>query len=352
MSVRAAVIKLVIFTIVTVIVTTLLGMTIGNIRLRDYDTYHAEFTDITGLLSGDDVRVAGVQVGRVQSTRVKGTIAEVEFRLERDVRLTTSTRAKIRYRNLLGQRYISLVEGTGGGTPLAKGAIIPVGQTEPALDLTVLFNGFKPIFDVVRPEDVNKLSLEIIRTLQGESSTIDSLLAHTASLTNTLADRDAALGRVITNLNLVTTTIANRDTQLGQFVAELQRLTSGLAADRDAIGSALGNIDALADATAGLLHDARPSLDPLLRDLAGIVKVAAGKTPQLDEILKRLPAALAALDRASSNASWLNLYVLDLVANVDGVIIPIPAEAVGAALKQREAVTGSAPAPRGRERQP
>lgn len=352
MSVRASLVKLIIFTIVTVFVTAILGMTIGNIRLRDYATYKAEFSDVTGLLKGDDVRVAGVQVGRVRSTRVKGAIAEVTFQLERDIPITTSVRARIRYRNLLGQRYIALSEGTGTGERLRSGALIPLGQTSPALDLTALFNGFKPIFETVQPADVNKLAEEIVRTLQGEGGTVDSLLAHTASLTNTLADRDAAIGRVVGNLALVTETIATRDDQLGLFIKELQRLSTGLAGDRDAIGESLANIDALAEVTADLLHDARPALDPLIRDLATVVHVAAGKTPQLQEILTRLPQALAALDRAQSNGSWMNLYVLDLTININGNEIPVPANAIAAALDaagRGRARAGTAARPQVRE---
>ena len=72
----------------------------------------------------------------------------------------------------------------------------------------MLFNGFRPLFTALNPDDVNKLAYEIIQVLQGEGGTVASLLRRTASLTNTLADRDAVIGRVITNLNSVLATLA------------------------------------------------------------------------------------------------------------------------------------------------
>jgi phospholipid/cholesterol/gamma-HCH transport system substrate-binding protein len=324
MSVRASFAKLVVFAAVTMAATLLLYFTIGNIRPgTSYTTYKAAFTDVTGLLPGDDIRVSGVQVGRVTKARVRDGHAEVTFQLESSVPLTTGATAKVRYKNLLGQRYIAIVL-SASGERLTKGAEIPLGQTEPALDLTALFNGFKPLFKALSPDDVNKLSSEVIATLQGEGGTFDQLLASTSSLTNTLASRDAAIGRVITNLNAVVATVAERDQTLGELIKELQRLTTGLAGDRDAIGSSLSSIDALAAATDQLLKEARPSLDRDIADLNKVVATVDGKKVVLDKALGQLPAALAALLRGQSYGSWLNLYVCTLTLNLNGNKIPIP----------------------------
>jgi phospholipid/cholesterol/gamma-HCH transport system substrate-binding protein len=314
-KVGRSLIKLTVFAVITSFATMLLYYTIGNIRPgTDYTTYKAAFSDVTGLLPGDDVRVAGVQVGRITSTKVHEGHALVTFQLEADVAITDAAKARIRYKNLLGQRYVAL-ELSGDGTRLKSNATIPLGQTTPALDLTTLFQGFKPLFKALSPEDVNKLAAEVIATLQGEGGTVDALLASTSSLTNTLAARDAAIGRVITNLSAVTATVAERDETLGQLIAELQRFTTGLAGDRDAIGDSIGSIDRLAAATARLLEESRPALDRDLAALNTIVDVVEKKSPVVDEALKRLPDALAALTRAQSYGSWLNLYVCTLSIN-------------------------------------
>ncbi|HEV2889633.1 MAG TPA: MCE family protein [Frankiaceae bacterium] len=315
MKVASSLVKLTVFAVITSFATMLLYYTIGNIRPgTDYTTYKAAFSDVTGLLPGDDIRVSGVQVGRITSAKVEQGHALVSFQLESDVRLTTAATARIRYKNLLGQRYVAL-ELSNDGNRLGDGDTIPLGQTQPALDLTTLFNGFKPLFKALSPEDVNKLAAEVVATLQGEGGTVDALLASTSSLTNTLAARDAAIGRVITNLSAVTATVAERDDTLGQLIAELQRFTTGLAGDRDAIGNSIGSVDRLAAATARLLEESRPALDRDLAALNTIVDVVAAKSPVVDEALKRLPDALAALTRAQSYGSWLNLYVCTLSIN-------------------------------------
>ena len=91
--------------------------------------------------------------------------------------LPAGVEATIRYRNLVGQRYIALTEGEGsGGETLDEGAVIPLAQTTPALDLTVLFGGFQPLLQALSPADMNRVSFEIIQVFQGEGGTIESLL--------------------------------------------------------------------------------------------------------------------------------------------------------------------------------
>jgi phospholipid/cholesterol/gamma-HCH transport system substrate-binding protein len=230
MRTTASLVKLLVFAVVTVLATGLLAATIGNIRLVDEKHYRAVFSDVTGLTTGDDIRVAGVRVGEVESIDVHhGDEALVGFSVQSDRSLSTSTRAMVRYRNLVGQRYIALTRGPGSGDMLPGGGTIPMRHTSPALDLTVLFNGFKPLFRALSPHDVNRLALEIIKTLQGEGGTVNSLLAHTASLTSTLADRDAVIGRTVDNLNSVLRTLDERDDKLSQLIVSLQRFVSKTA---------------------------------------------------------------------------------------------------------------------------
>jgi phospholipid/cholesterol/gamma-HCH transport system substrate-binding protein len=186
--------KMVVFAVVTAALFGVLALTIHPLRFGDHQTVKALFTNVSGLAVGDDVRAAGVKVGRVSDIAIsQRTRALVTLELRDPPPLTTATGAVIRYRNLIGQRYVALTQGTPSddgsvaappsGTPLADGATIPLARTKPALDLDVLWGGFKPLFAALSPKDVNELSGEIIQVLQGEGGTIDSLLAHTASLT-------------------------------------------------------------------------------------------------------------------------------------------------------------------------
>src|SRR3712207_5828317 len=267
-------VKLVVLAVVTIMASYVLITTITNAGYGEQVTYRAEFTDVAGLVEGDEVRIAGVRVGQVTgievSDRAVGTndrpVAEVELEVSADVPLPAAVEATIRFRNLVGQRYISLTEGEGSnGEQLEAGAVIPLAQTTNALDLTVLFGGFQPLLQALSPADVNRVSFEIIQVFQGEGGTMESLLAHVGSLTNSLADRDQVIGSVIDNLTTVMDSLAARDEQLSGLVVSLQEFVTGLAGDREAIFDSLQTIDQLAVSTSGFLEDVRAPLTADIR---------------------------------------------------------------------------------------
>jgi len=313
-------IKLVVFIVVTVLATGLLAATIGNLRFGGTKSYQAMFTDATGLLKGDDVRIAGVRVGEVDGVAVARngdrSVARVTFNVDSDRPVAVSTRAQIRYRNLVGQRYVALSEGAGSGRALTEHGTIPLRQTQPALDLTVLFNGFKPLFAALNPQDVNAFAMEIIKTLQGEAGDVNSLLGHTASLTSTLADRDAVIGRTIDNLNAVLGTVDERGKQLSTLISELQRFVSGLSTDRAAIGASLTNIANLADATAGLVKEGRPAIRADVKELGAVAGNLDDNKKVVAGVLQRLPNKLDTITRTATYGSWFNFYLCDFEGRV------------------------------------
>jgi phospholipid/cholesterol/gamma-HCH transport system substrate-binding protein len=313
-------VKLVVFIVVTVLATGLLAATIGNLRFGGTTSYEALFTDATGLPKGDDVRIAGVRVGEVDGVAVarRGdrSVARVTFNVDSDRLVAVSTRAQIRYRNLVGQRYVALSEGAGSGRRLSEHGTIPLRQTQPALDLTVLFNGFKPLFAALNPQDVNAFAMEIIKTLQGEAGDVNSLLGHTASLTSTLADRDAVIGRTIDNLNAVLGTVDERGKQLSTLISELQRFVSGLATDREAIGASLTNIANLADATAGLVQEGRPAIRADVKELGAVAGNLDDNKKIVAGVLQRLPTKLDTITRTATYGSWFNFYLCDFEGRV------------------------------------
>jgi phospholipid/cholesterol/gamma-HCH transport system substrate-binding protein len=308
--VAAPLIKLIIFAAVTLVVTGLLAQTLGSLSFGGGTTYRARFTDVTGVLPGDDVRIAGVRVGQVTGVSlVDNTIAELSLSVDHSIPIPATVHATIRYRNLVGQRYVALTEGPGGGARLPAGGLIPLSQTTPALDLTVLFNGFRPLFTALDPKTVNTLSYEIIQVLQGEGGTVADLLQHTASLASTLADRDQVIGQVITNLDTVLSTLDSHRDALATTIAQLSQFVSGLAADRSAIGSALSNISSLTSATAGLLSDVRPDLKADIGGLSELAGTLSANAAVIDQTLASLPGRYDALTRTASDGSWFNFFM-------------------------------------------
>ncbi|ACY99872.1 MULTISPECIES: MCE family protein [Thermomonospora] len=322
MRTASAALKLGIFVTVTGLVTAVLALTIANVRFVDSVRYKAIFTDVTGLLKNDDVRASGVRVGQVEDIKLRGTQAEVTFSIGREgvfrAGLPRSVELHLRYRNLVGQRYIELTDTApaNAGEYLRPGETIPAERTHPALDLTVLFNGFRPLFKALEPQQVNTLAMQIVQTLQGEAGTVNSVLAHVASLTNTLADRDQVIGQVIDNLNTVLGTIDSRHEQVNKMVLDLRALVSGLAADREAIFDSVAAINQLTGTTTELLKDVRPGLKSDIAHLNKLADTLADHEKDLNLLFKRTPDRIERLMAASSYGSWFNFYLCGLDARI------------------------------------
>jgi phospholipid/cholesterol/gamma-HCH transport system substrate-binding protein len=314
----APLIKLGIFVVVTVLFTTILGISIANINTTSTNAYKARFTDATLLLPNDDVRIAGVRVGQVKDVHiVDKRQAEVEFEVDAGRTLPAGVTAQIKFRNLVGQRYVSLGEGDdSAGKTLQPGGTIPLERTTPALDLTELFNGFKPLFTALNPEDVNKLSYEVIQVLQGEGGTVESLLSHTASLATTIADKDQVIGEVIDNLNSVLDTVNAHTPQLNDLIVKLQQLVSGLAADRKPIGDAIESLGNLAQTTSGLLGEVREPLKNDISALGNLTSALNKNEPELEHFIQFLPTKVSTLTRTADYGSWFNFYACEFSGSV------------------------------------
>lgn len=319
-NLAAPLIKIAVFAAVTVVLTAILGATIANTDFGVTSGYTARFTDASGLREGDDVRISGVKVGQVDRIGVaedgERTLADVQFGISSAYRLPGLVTATIKYRNLVGQRYLALGTNVADGSPLPANGVIPPERTQPALDLTVLFNGFKPLFQALNPQQVNQLSYEIIQVFQGEGSTIENLLEHTASVTSAIADRDKVIGQVIDNLNTVLGTVNSRGPQLSTLVDQTQQLVSGLAAQREPIGDAVSALSGLTSVTAGLVQDARPALKDDITNLGRLSGNLADSGQLLDTLLKKLPGNVDKFTRTLSYGSWYNYYLCNLSGTI------------------------------------
>ncbi|NUS43511.1 MAG: MCE family protein [Mycobacteriaceae bacterium] len=279
--------------------------------------FKAVFTDVTSLNPGDDVRIAGVRVGQVAGIKiVDKRLAEVSFEVKDRDWLPASTTATIRYRNLVGQRYIALEQGAGdSGRKINEGGAIPLSQTRPALNLTTLFNGFRPLFQTLTAEDINKLSYEIIQVFQGEGGTIEDLLQTTAALTNKIADKDAVIGSLVASLSKVLQTVNSHDDQLAGLITNTQALISGLDAERGTIGRALGSLGNLTDSTAYVLGQTAPSLQGSISGLRQLSGEIVHRKGEVNRALTNLPLKMERLGRAGSYGSWFQFYLcgIDIV---------------------------------------
>lgn len=291
----------------------------AQLRFQDQATYRAQFTNVSGLEAGNFVRIAGVEVGKVKHITLQANNqALVEFSADRSVVLTEGSRAAIRYDNPIGGRYMELLEGAGGVKKLDTGATIPTDRTEPALDLDALIGGFRPLFRALDPDQVNALSAELIDAFQEQGATVNSVLAHTAALTSTLADRDVLIGQVIGNLNGVLASLGGQSDQFAKGIDSLSQLVQGLADRRGDISNSIAYSNAAAGSIADLLAQARPPLTKVVSESDRVDSIVLADHDYFDDLLNTLPDSYRMLARQGMYGDYFSYYLCDLLIKVNG----------------------------------
>lgn len=291
----------------------------GQLRFERQQTFQASFTSVSGLEPGNFVRIAGVEVGKVKKMALQpDTSVLVDFSADDSVVLTKGTKAVIRYDNLIGGRYLALVEGAGDTKKLNNGDTIPVSNTAPALDLDALIGGFRPLFQALDPDQVNALSSQLIQAFEGQGATIGSVLANTAEVTNTLADRDQLIGQVVDNLNVVLGSLGGQGEQFGKAVDSLSELVHGLAERKQDISNSIAYTNAASGSIADLLAQARPPIQNVVKQTDRVASIAVADYAYLDQLLGRLPDDYSALSRLGLYGDYFAFYLCDLILKVNG----------------------------------
>ena len=313
-GVRVTALKFFTFALVAVLLGVLLVNTMRNGVNGSTRSYSALFTDVSGLRVGDDVKVAGVRVGRVQSIEVEkgGQLAKVGFDLVAKQPILANTDLVMRYQNLVGQRYLAMVQPATHEAPLKPGTTISTKRTDPGFDLTQLLNGFRPLFEVLQPADVNKLASSLVQVLQGEGGTVDSLLHQTATLTTFVANRDQVIDAVLTNLTPVLNNLSGHGTQLTATITSLEKLMQGLAADRQQIGAAVDGIGQLVGSTSDLLTQAQQPLISSVHQLRTVAGTLDQTSGQVIAAVNAFRTVFGGLGRATSYENAVNIYVCSL----------------------------------------
>lgn len=307
------------FTAVCLLFTFALIAVFGQLRFEDRTDYRAIFTNISGLKSGNFVRIAGVEVGKVGdlSLHRDGTVT-VDFEVDKGVRLSEGTKAVVRYENLIGDRYLALEEGPGPSRRLPPGATIPLTRTSPALDLDALIGGFRPLFRALDPDQVNALSGQLLRIFQGQGGTLASVLSQTSILTSTLAGRSELIGQLITNLNTVLHTFATRDREFSDGVDKLAQLVDGLAQRRNDISTGLAYINAAAGSITDLLAQSRQPVKDVVHETDRVSGQVLSDKEYVDKLLKDLPDIYQVLARQGLNGDYFGFYFCEVLLKLNG----------------------------------
>ncbi|WP_099020566.1 MCE family protein [Mycolicibacterium palauense] len=316
---RGTGIKVGIFTVVMVLVAAGLVIVFGEFRFSAGHTYHATFTTASRLKSGQDVRIAGVPVGSVQAVTLKpDNSVDVTFDVDDRYQLYTSTRALIRYENLVGDRFLEITSGPGELRKLPPGGTIAEDHTQPALDLDALLGGLRPVLKGLDGTKVNEISNAVISLLQGQGGAISQMLSSTGAFTTDLAARDQLIGDVIDHLNAVLSTVDAKGAQFNESVDQLQKLITGLAQGADPIAGAIAPLASAETDLTDMLTKSRRPLQGVIENLRPLTGELDRRKADVNKVIEPLAENYLRLNALGAYGSFFNIYYCSIRMKING----------------------------------
>ena len=291
----------------------------AQVRFEKANTYNAVFANVSGLRENNFVRIAGVEVGKVKKVAVQpDSTVRVQFTADESVVLTEGSRAVVRYDDLFGGRFLLLEEGAGGVKRLGAGATIPLGRTQPALDLDALIGGLRPVFRALNPDQINTISGQLIQALQGQGPTVGSVLTQAAAVTNTLADRDRLFGSLITNLNTVLGSLGDQDGQLAKAVDSLSTMMTTLQERKQDLALGFRGVERIYAAGVEVLTRARTPLKKVVDQTDRVAGTLLADKDFLDNLINTLPDDYRIIGREGLYGDFFTFYLCDLIVKLNG----------------------------------
>ncbi|MGU3652245.1 MCE family protein [Mycolicibacterium sp. A43C] len=318
-SERRTLINVAVFTMAMVLVAAGLIVVFGQFRFASSNQYHATFTEASRLKSGQDVRIAGVPVGSVSAVTLNpDNTVDVAFDVDKRYQLYTSTRAVVRYENLVGDRYMEITSGPGELQKLPAGSTLSTANTQPALDLDALLGGLRPVLKGLDGNKVNEVSNAVIELLQGQGGAIQNMLASTSSFSQDLAARDQLIGDVITNLNTVLGTIDDKGEQFNASVDELQKLITGLAENRDPIAGAIAPLASAENDLTEMLKASRRPLQGVIENARPLMQRLDERKADINKVIEPLAENYLRLTGLGAYGAFFNIYYCSIRMKING----------------------------------
>jgi phospholipid/cholesterol/gamma-HCH transport system substrate-binding protein len=308
---RATLVKVIAFTIASAIFTVGLAIKIGNLQLfKPEYTLHAVFADASGVFKGDAVKLAGVDVGSVDGAKITNGRAEVTFTVKKKVRLTTDSVVALRWRNVLGLRFLYVYPGDGRGRVLQNGDTIPLTHTQDAADLGQFLNELGPILKAIDPNKANAFLDAMNTALSGNELAVRSLLGNGATLATRLASMDKQIQTLIDSSDTVMSTYAGQRQAIGDILDRLDHLGSQLHSMTPDLNSFITNFTDVQSKLDDLEQTNKSSIDFDLRALQSVVDLLSRNKGNLDQTLCTLPAGVTPYFQTTSWGEWFNVRVV------------------------------------------
>jgi phospholipid/cholesterol/gamma-HCH transport system substrate-binding protein len=277
------------------------------------DEYKAEFTEAAGLRPNDEVRVAGVKVGKVLSVDLAGERVLGEFR-DKHPEPGDRSRADIRIKTLLGRKYLSLTPE--GDEELEPGDVIPLARTTSPFDIADAFQDLSSSVGEIDDEQLAKSFTVLADTFRDTPDEVRASLEGLGRLSRTLAARDSQLKALLDRSRGVSQVLAERDEDLTAFLADSSLVLQEVARRREAISQLLDTTVELSQQLRALVRENRADLAPALERLRGVTQVLKKNQANLDASLVRLAPFVRVFANNLGNGRWFDTLVTNLLTPV------------------------------------
>jgi phospholipid/cholesterol/gamma-HCH transport system substrate-binding protein len=242
-----------------------------------------------------------------------GTQALVKFRVQSEQVLYGNTKAAIVYQNIIGQRYVGLsLADYNDPRVLPAGSVIPVEHTEPSFDISKLLNGFEPLFALLSPEQVDNLTTAIVRSLQGDTGAIATMISETTRFAQSYSGTDAILDGVLSHLNTVVASLAERGDALRDTITGAEDVFHGFADRRVEFVDSMDQISVVGQRLANVIGDVQPDMREWLAREPGFAKHFMEDKQGFAYMAFNTPLMLKGLARFSQGGAYLDIYACNL----------------------------------------
>jgi len=273
-------------------------------------TYSAEFSEASGLQKDNDVRIAGVKVGKVSDIELDGASVKVSFKVK-DAWLGDRTSAAIKIKTLLGQKYLSLdPQGEGALNP---GSAIPRDRTMAPYDVLDAFRGLSQTVDDIDTKQLAQSFDTISQTFANTPEDVRGALSGLSKLSDTIASRDTQLSNLLANTREVSQTLVDRDAEVQKLLNDGNQLLAELSKREDAITSLLNGSRELATQLQGLIDDNGKQLDPVLTSLDQLTSMLQRNQDSLAQGIAKFAPFIRVFTNTIGNGRWFDNYICGLL---------------------------------------
>jgi phospholipid/cholesterol/gamma-HCH transport system substrate-binding protein len=309
-----------IVTLIAAVAATSGAYVVGTTGLLD-DTYEVSVVleETAGLRTGDRVRVAGIEVGKVSSITpdFERGLVVITFDVDAGVDLGTETTAEVALATLLGGRYLRLagpVEAPYLEDLPAEERRIPVERTRLPLGVIDALGQLTTTAEQIDADEVDQLLGRAAAIVRDNAAQTGDLLDDVVELSQVLNARRQQIDDLLAGTAKVTGALAERDETIAQLIDTSEALLGEIATRQGQVRALLGSGSSAAIAIADLIERNREELDTILRDLDATTAVIERRLPQLNSGLATAGPTVRALADIGETGPWVDVVLTGLSA--------------------------------------